>query len=354
MKKPKFKILSIDGGGIRGIIPCIILEFIESQIGSLSDTFDLMAGTSTGGILTMGLATPNKNGDNAFYANDILELYVNHGDAIFERRSTNWLNKLMGWNKHVNLISQQPYKIENLEKLLEEKFENVKLSETLTDLLITAYDIEKGKAFYFLSRLAYEEESENFMIKEVARSTSAAPTFFTPSILNSSNDDKLALIDGGVFANNPSILAYAEAKELWKRRGKKLLSPNQEEKSFSYVTPDNNDFPFFMLSLGTGYFKKSVPVNKAKKWKTINWIQPLLSDVFMRSVSESTHYSMQYLLPDYNDATPRYRRFNIEIPEKNSQMDDSSKDNIDCLCSIARRFVKDKEDELLKICELLS
>jgi uncharacterized protein len=123
MKKHQFKILSIDGGGIRGIIPCRILSFIEQQLGNnLSTYFDLMAGTSTGGIITLGLTKPNELGANAFTAKEMLELYTDHGGDIFGKRKRNNLSKFLGFfNDTAGELTQEVFVAKGLEDLLEKK-----------------------------------------------------------------------------------------------------------------------------------------------------------------------------------------------------------------------------------------
>jgi hypothetical protein len=71
----------------------------------------------------------------------------------------------------------------------------------------------------------------------------------------------------------------------------------------------------------------------------------------MQSVAESTHYTMQHLLPPYTDGSVRYRRFNMQIPEENSEMDDASEKNIDKLCEIADTYIQEHRDELMRVCD---
>jgi patatin-like phospholipase/acyl hydrolase len=349
--KPKFKILSIDGGGIRGVIPCKILEFIESQTGgSLADQFDLLAGTSTGGIISLGLSTRKPDSHETYTASEMLQLYRENGRAIFQKRKRDLLSRLGSLLNFTEQLTANPYESANIENILTKYFDERKLSEVNTDVLVTTYDIEVGKPFYFSSRLAKHNHSadnkEDFLIKEIARSTSAAPTYFEPSLVQGSPGDELVFVDGGVFANNPSILAYAEAKELHKLSAPKAFLP--------VVQSSDDDLPFYMLSLGTGTSPKSISGKDAVKWRTAEWLNPLLSSVFMQSVAESTHYTMQHLLPPYTDGSLRYQRFNMNIPEENSEMDDASVKNIDELCDIADAFIKENEDALLGVCEIIS
>ncbi len=349
--KPKFKILSIDGGGIRGVIPCKILEFIESQIGeSLADYFDLMAGTSTGGIISLGLSTKKPESLGTYSPSDMLQLYKENGNAIFQKRKRDLVSRLGSIFKFSEQLTANPYDSANMEKLLTTYFEDKRLSEVKPDVLVTTYDIEVGKPFYFSSRLAKshhtQDNKEDFLIKEIARSTSAAPTYFEPSILKGAPGDELVFVDGGVFANNPAILAFAEAKELFKISGSKAFNP--------VVQATDDDLPFYMLSLGTGTSPKSISGKDAKNWRTAEWLNPLLSSVFMQSVAESTHYTMQHLLPPYQDGSLRYQRFNMNIPEENSEMDDASEQNIDQLCEIADAYIKANEAALLSVCDIIT
>jgi patatin-like phospholipase/acyl hydrolase len=349
MSNPKFKILSIDGGGIRGIIPCIILRYIEEKTGTpISGLFNLIAGTSTGGIISVGLTKQEKNFQNSFSADQMLELYVKFGKDIFSDRPKD----LLSWVSAK--LFAKPYDVTDMEALLERYFGETRLKDALSNVLVTTYDIEKGKPFYFSSRLAATDEKENFKLKEVARSTSAAPTYFKPNLLKYDKETDLAFVDGGVFANNPSILAYSEAKELWKQ----LLVTNpelaEEDRGFdAIVTADDNDLPFYLLSLGTGYTTNAIKGSEVKNYRNKDWFEPLMTNVFMRSVAESTNYTMKYLLPDYKNGNPRYQRLDFKIPNEISEMDNASEKNINSLVKVAEKFVKDNEVVLNKVCEIL-
>lgn len=348
MKKPEYKILSLDGGGIRGVIPCIILKFIEEQTGrNTSELFHLIAGTSTGGIIALGLTTPDEEGNNKYNAEMMLGLYKDNGKKIFEKRDKDFISFITGVGK-IKDLTQNPYLTKNIESLLDEYFGKTKLSEAMSDVLITTYDLECSKPFYYSSRLAKTTEKENFKMAQIARSTSAAPTYFTPMLTKYDEKQDVAFIDGGVFANNPSVLAYAEAKELWKQR-------QEKSKGFdAIVTKDDHDFPFFLLSLGTGYHPTSISGKDAAKFRAASWIEPLLQNIFMNSVAASSDYVIQHLLPPYTDDTPRYKRFNVLINEENTQMDDASQKNIDALIASATAYINKNEKALLDICDLIS
>jgi patatin-like phospholipase/acyl hydrolase len=359
MAKHKLKILSIDGGGIKGIIPCSILNFIEQQTGKkIAEIFHLIAGTSTGGIIATGLTAPDEDGFHAFSAADMLNLYVKNGKDIFSRRPADlktWLDNIIQ-----DGLFDMAYDVKNFEKLLNQYFGNTKLAEVLSaDILVTTYAPGVEKPFYFSSRLAKTETKENFLLKEISRCTSAAPTFFKPKKVEVGGE-KVSFVDGGVFANNPAVLAYSEAKEIWKAKIKAEANRHPgmdlDAKAFEpVVSPDDNDLPFFMLSLGCGHFPTPINYSDAEKWRTKDWIQPLLTNVFMQSVSESTHYIMHYLMPPYNDGTMRYVRMgDLTLDENTAEMDNASNDNIEALVQLGEKYVEDNKDKLLELCKLLT
>jgi len=352
MKANKINILSLDGGGIRGIIPCRIMQFIEEQTQTpISKFFNVIAGTSTGGIITLGLTAENDSGENAFSAIDMKELYLEHGSAIFSGRKGGILSKISP------TLFNRPYDNSKIEEILKDRFGNQRLSDATTNVIITTYDIQRGRPFYFSSRLALVNQDEDFAITDVARSTSAAPTFFKPSVLDTEANGEVSFIDGGVFANNPAILAYNDSKELWneKRITQAPVEQHKGTKGFDpVVSADDDDFPFFMLSIGTGYTKSSIEGTKASKWRNKDWFEPLMTDIFMRGVAESTHFNMQHLLPDYRSGEKRYIRLDMELPQAAAAMDNGLPENVRNLEKIAEKFIEENKDLLLNICNKLT
>ncbi|MEJ7588117.1 MAG: patatin-like phospholipase family protein [Ferruginibacter sp.] len=357
MSNSQFKILSLDGGGIKGIIPCAIFVAIEEKTNNaISELFDVIAGTSTGGIIALGLSKPDENNNNAFRAKDMFDLYVNNGKDIFLKRQEDLWSKIGSIFNKTKAIVPLNYEIEHFEKLLKEKFRDTPLSEALVDLLITTYDLNEGNPFYFSSRLAKAASKEDILMRDIARSTSAAPTFFEPSLLRYNDKEEMAFVDGGVFANNPSILAYGEAKEIWKKISRLDVPDNIQKDAkgtYAVVEPDDKDLPFYMLSLGCGHSRSEIDFSKAKNWRTIEWVQPLLTDIFMRSVEQSTDYTMKHLMPPYKNGDYRYQRMDMELPSTLMQMDNVSPENINRLVDFALDFVKKEDAQIEKICEII-
>lgn len=191
----RFQILSIDGGGIRGLFAAAVLAAVEEDLGgNLVDHFDLVAGTSTGGIIALGLGL-------GFSPASIVDFYVKHGPRIFRgtigRSLKHWI-----YRKH----PAAP-----LESALREIFGERLLGESRKRLVIPAYNL--GERDVYLFRTPHSDRlRRDYRVPawKVALATSAAPTYFPAARAV----DGLRLVDGGVWANNPSLVALVEAHDL--------------------------------------------------------------------------------------------------------------------------------------------
>ncbi|MBS1518492.1 MAG: patatin-like phospholipase family protein [Bacteroidetes bacterium] len=317
------KILTIDGGGIRGVLPARLLHEIEKTVKKpVSEIFDLIAGTSTGGILALCLTKPDSNGKPVYKALDILELYENEGKRIFKKSP--WKSTMsMG-----NLVDEK-FPVKGIEDVLDIYLGEANLSEALTDVIIPSYELEQRMPFFFKSRRAKESADYNFKMKDVARATSAAPTYFESMKLKASPPiDYFALIDGGVFANNPSMCAFAEAKKVY---------GNEEE--------------ILLVSLGTGELTRRISYEESKNWGLIGWARPLL-DVVFDGVSRTVEYQLSQILnPD--ESKKRFFRFQTRLDVGNDNMDDASATNIRVLKLKAEEMISSSKGEFEALCKLL-
>lgn len=316
------KILSIDGGGIRGIIPALVLDAIEKCTKKpIAELFDLIAGTSTGGILALGLTKPNDDGVR-YSARDLADLYVEEGEAIFHRGAWHRLTALGN-------ILEEKYPATGVEDVLQRYFEDTRLSDATTDILVTSYEIERRKPYFFKSHKAREEPDRDHLMWEAARATSAAPTYFEPAkIAKVGSKDYLSLIDGGVFANNPAMCGYVEAQDIY-----------PEEQSF------------FVVSIGTGELTRKIPFDEAKGWGLALWAQPLLGTVF-DGVSDTVSYQLEVLCRE-EAAVQRYYRFQPELVDANDDMDDASRTNIRALALLAEKLIEREAEDLQRVCDAL-
>ena len=192
-----FKILSIDGGGIRGIIPAYWLTRLEAELKAkanltLHEVFDLFAGTSTGSIIAAGLAIGRS-------ANEILNLYEEKGQdlphAVAPQSAT-----VLG---HFFASVQWP----GLDEVLEGKFQTTKFGEVKKHLLVTAFDGGSRTLKLFDSN---EHQDKAHLLRDIVRGSCAAPTYL-PAKEMEINGVRLPLLDGGIAANNPAALALAKA-----------------------------------------------------------------------------------------------------------------------------------------------
>jgi patatin-like phospholipase/acyl hydrolase len=200
------RILSIDGGGIRGIIPATVLAELELRTGRrIAEMFDLIAGTSTGGILALALTRPGHGGTPIYTAEELIGLYVEEGPEIFSRSIWHRVHSAEG-------LLDEKYPSGGLERAFHRYLGDARLSDSLTGVLVTAYEIEQRHTFFFKSSKARADAADDYAMRDAAQATSAAPTYFQPVRIDRGPDRPyLALVDGGVFANNPAMCAYAEA-----------------------------------------------------------------------------------------------------------------------------------------------
>jgi uncharacterized protein len=321
---PAFKVLAVDGGGIWGVVPALILAAIEDQTKRpISDLFDLVSGTSTGGIIACGLTKPGADGKPDKTANDVVQLYVAEGRTIFP---SSFLQGL-----HLGAIRGAKYEAKGLETTLQKHFGDVRLKDALKAVLIPSYDIEKQVPIFFKSEKARTDPTYDFPMREVVRATSAAPTYFPPKKIDTGDPlNYYALIDGGVVAGNPALCAYAEAMKMGHAADGVL-----------------------MVSLGTGEFRRPIKYKDASKWGQLEWAQPIINIVLQGSNS-TVDYQLQQLL-EYEGPERSYFRFQVEFGQDTS-IDDASDANLKYLMDLTRAYLAepDTRDTIKRLCELLT
>lgn len=328
------RILTIDGGGIRGLIPARILVSLERKLqqhtgqanARIADFFDLIAGTSTGGLITCLLLTPGEVGQTpAFTAQEIVDLYLNHGAEIFDAPLAKRIQSLNG-------LRDERYDARGLERLIDERVGDLRLSQLIKPCLITAYDVTRRKAKFFTQHDAGIDDKD-YPIKVVARATSAAPTYFE-AMPGENGRTPYAYVDGGLFANNPTMCAYVEAYR--KLAGK--------------PTAEN----MVILSLGTGQVARSYPYHSVKDWGMVQWIRPLI-DIMMASVSETVDYQMQQLFAAHG-RSENYLRLQATIATDDgelAELDNVTPANLERLLALGAQLADENETELDALLEML-
>lgn len=310
------KIWSGDGGGIRGVIPFMILAWIEKRIDKpASEIFDLIVGASTSGIGGFGLVAPGVEGRPLNSAQQIVDLYEIEGDRIFPQTAWRKIHTFGG-------VAEEKYPSEGIDSVLKQTFGDVKLYQAITNVMVPVYDIERRHLYMMKS---WRGEFRNILMRDAARGTSAAPTFFEPHKINKITSDYYALIDGGVGPNNPAMCAYAEALRTF---------------------PDSNDF--LVVSMGTGTATVPILYEDAVDWGLGGWA-PHLIDVTFDANSDAVDYCLQVQLPKN-----RYFRFQPVLRSVNEAMDDASPANIRALKLLAEGYIEDNKPRLESLCDMLA
>ena len=336
----KIRILSIDGGGIRGIIPGTILTYLEKQLQlksksslKIGDYFDFIAGTSTGGILACIYLMPGENGKARYSAQDAVNLYLQKGGDIFHR---SFFQKI----KSVGGLFYEKFRHLPIEKYLGEYFADTWLKDLIKPCLITSYDVTQRNAHFFTSTDA-NSSLYNFKVKDVARATSAAPTYFEPALIYSEEGQRLALVDGGVYANNPTLCAYAEAR--------KIIFSHYLNDAEKIDKPSVKDM--IIVSVGTGTVKRPYHFYDLKNAGELRWLNPII-DILMSGNAETVDYQLQQMYKTLSsEDTHNYYRLEPPLLEASSEMDLATPKNMENLRQAGLTYVDNNKDCLDEIVE---
>ncbi|GGG24813.1 hypothetical protein GCM10011344_26850 [Dokdonia pacifica] len=317
----KIKILSLDGGGIRGVFPAKILSLIEEEIGEgeLHKHFNVICGTSTGGIIALAISL-------GVPAKEILQLYQENAKTIFGKKRNNIFKKAFYSNKPLEHL------IRELFKKYHDGKNDPKIKDAKTKLLIPTYSLLEGSTQ--IIKTPHKEDlttDQHIPMYMVAMATSAAPTFFnaysgsyTKKETDSHSEDFSHKVDGGVFANNPSMIGIVEAQ-------------TRLQKDLSQIK---------MLSLGTGHRKYS-QANSKKRWSVFYWIwKKRIIDLFMQSQSQITHNSVSVLSKFNNDF--EYRRIDQSFDQNfNVKMDETNPDKLKKFIERSSRIFQTQKQDVL-------
>ncbi|ATE71573.1 patatin-like phospholipase family protein [Lysobacter capsici] len=298
------RILSLDGGGIRGLVSCHWLAGVERALASagkpgLLKHFDLIAGSSTGALVACGLA-------HGISPDTLAELYRAQRHVIFP--------DLAGrlWSRANRLISDgmsaPRYDGVGIEKVLRKVFGKTTLGRLKAPVLITSYDTISRTPVIFKS---FDPKHRDLLVWEVCRASSAAPTYF-PAHAMKVEGKECALIDGGVVANNPTACAIAEAL----RKDARV----------------DNSRDLVVLSVGTGERTRSIDLDSARSWGALEWAVPII-DVLFDGNTDSVDYIARQLVGD------GYYRMQAELLIGLDDLDDTSETNVLGLETLAKEYL---------------
>lgn len=300
------RLVALDGGGIRGIIAARILVDIEKLVGRpLGQWADMIAGTSTGGIIACGLGT-------GMTAQSLLDLYVKRGSEIFSR----------GWGRQIGTLaglSGPKYDAGPLESILKEVLGDLRLSDCETHVLVPSYAIElpppeSGPGSYFFKSW----DGPNAYLRDVGRSTSAAETYFAPYQFTNLEGGIGAYCDGGTFADSPGACALADARELW---------PGED---------------VLIVAIGTGVKVALVPYAEMKDAGLTKWATKLPS-MFFDGQGDTVDYQLR------RSPGVKYYRLDAALHTASTAMDDASVTNCAALIADAEAGIAKQTADLSAI-----
>ncbi|XP_020255281.1 patatin-like protein 2 [Asparagus officinalis] len=336
-------VLSIDGGGVRGIIPGTILAFLESKLQELdgedvrlADYFDVIAGTSTGGLLTAMLAAPNKDNRPLFRAKEIVDFYLENCPKIFPQKNTWIFDSVL---RLIKAAAGPKYDGKFLCFKVRELLGETKLNQSLTNIVIPTFDIKLLQPVLFSTFEAKTETSKNALLADICISTSAAPTFLPAYYFqtedSSGNKREYNLVDGGVAANNPTLAAINQVS-------KEILMENQD---FFPIKPTDYG-KFLVLSLGTGEGKQHhrYSAKDAAKWGVLGWLfnkcdTPLI-DIFTQASADMVDIHVSVLFKALHSEKNYLRIQDDTLEGTTSSTDISTEENLNKLVQVGNELLK--------------
>jgi uncharacterized protein len=347
---PKYKILAIDGGGIRGIIPALVLAEIEKRTQKpIFSLFDLISGTSSGGILALGLTKPRLSLETIdslpaaqYSAEDLVQIYLEYGAEIFYEP---FWEQILGQLE--DIFVQPKYSSEGREEIIRQYFGNSPLENNLKEVFVTSYDIEQRIPIFFTNKIEKQQtESKRFRklcsgftLTDAALATSATPTYFAPYRVSSSHNTNgfYTLVDGGLVANNPANLAILEA-QISRQENKQVLNIDD----------------ILVVSLGAGSLTSVYAYDEVKKWGLLQWAKPLLN-IVLDGGSEVVAGELERLFESNSKGNQAsYYRFQTFLKSELETIDNTKPENLRQLQTLAKTLIQEKSKEIDDLCSILT
>jgi uncharacterized protein len=322
----KFRILSISGGGIRGLVPSLILVRLEQITGKhITELFDLIIGTSTGAMITAVLTTPSpppqtpaltdaENGQEMnveqrrwkYTAKDLLDVYIKEGAITFE--SSMWKKMTT-----INGIYGPMYYTKNRDERFKAWLGDLRLKDSLSDVVLTSYDLCLKEPVFFKSRKArLNPEEDDVAVIDCIKAATAAPTVWPPHPIG-----KKLYIDA-LYGKNPALFGVIEALKHY----------------------DCSPQDMLLLSLGTGYIRKHEEANKI-----VTTGPAFLMEVFNSTVNANT-MSTTYMIQQLLQTQGSFLDLDFPLPEEHMGICDVSKANINYLIKATEDYLTEKDEEI--------
>ncbi len=306
------RVLSIDGGGMRGIIPARFLQELEQVSGKrVAELFDVVVGTSTGALLSLGITVPDKDGKSKYSAEELVKLYDEFGPVIF--------HKERGLRAFFKGYLRPTYDPEAYEGLLEKYYGATAMSEALIEVAVPAVSLETNSMKIFSRRAAQQDSTENFLMRDIVRAATAAPSYFPAARIRSTDGSREGyFVDAGISTNNPALLAFAEAKS---------------------KAPES---PVHIVSLGTGKAPSSIDPVAAADWGEVEWLTAVF-DLQGNAQATYTHDVLSEMLVSEDDL---FFRFQVGLGEVPPQMDVSTPEHMADLKSLAMKEISYRTSDI--------
>ena len=315
--RPGMKVLAIDGGGIRGLIPALVLAEIERRTGRrIADMFDLIAGTSTGGILACGLVCRGDDDRPLHTAEELADLYVTEGPKIFDRSLVQQVTSVGG-------LVDEKYDDAGLNAALETYLGDARLKDVLTDVFITAYDISDRFAFFFRSSRARADETYDFSLVR------GRPGHVRRA-------DLLRAGRGHRRRRRPHLPADRRRRLRGQPRDVRLRRGRRRRPQLEVLA-----------SLGTGAQNQRYEFEDVTGWGSVEWVRPLIDMVF-DGVSDTVDFEAATLAKD------RYQRFQAALRYASDALDDASESNLRRLEGDAERLIAERTADIETLCEAIA
>lgn len=349
------RVLSIDNGGVRGIIPAMVLAEIEKRTGHpVCELFDFIAGTGSGGITALMLSRPvnsadvpntacdgrtRRSGMPKFSAQCVADAFRQEARRVYPSVFND--SELMF--KSVDLVCSltrqvacPKYPARGLERFLATYLEDLRLRDCLVDVLIPCFELDRRLPFMFKSSKARAYETYDFLCREAGRAATACPVYFDPACIDRRESGRTyTLVDGSPYASNPAMCAYAEARR---------IDPDAE---------------IFMVSLGAGLpgYTADYEPWRMRQWGLAEWARPLVQNT-QCGLSESVDYQVRQLLApapqeDGPERERNYYRLQVRLDRDSEPEDNVSCANMRRLELLAENLIEDNQRQLKQLCDRL-
>lgn len=308
-KNLKYKVLSIDSGGVNGVVSLEILCALEKQLNKpISEIFDYFVGSSAGGIIASLLNLKDDNGHPLYKVDDVAKIYKKYMKIIFDK---DWYS--FG-------IFSPIYDRRIMDKIFLDAFKNNTLTNTSKPITLLSFSLNTGKPNIWSTFKAQKDPNLDYYLRDAVGATSSAPIFFAPKTTVKKDGSVMHDIDGGIFDANPLMTGIAELIE---------------------INPHLKKDDILIISIGPGRMNldDSEKTNSMLNYGFTGWVmsKPNIVDLIIHADAISDAIQGQKIFPNYFRLDPL-------IPKNLSSVDDTNPNTINKLTIIAQKYTNNSSD----------